>query len=481
MLSNLKESTESSRTFFYYALIFLTGASKAAALYAAYDVLAYYHTLSFLFFIKLSFVVEYIVHPLDFTRQAEGVHKSLLIHRIYEFFIYCGLSDHKTGAMLLILAACFESAFHNFSRGLAADIGGAKRLHALSTCVSVVPVSILIFLEWIYGTVFIHNTSSDVPSPGESSQLYYLSVMAAIGLAMVAEFYCQHFVANKIGPHKVAVMGYETIVLTALFISLCITKPAPLEVDLDIGHIRGAVFGHSARPSHYLSTGVIVGMLSMLYASSLLNQSTVNAHDRLLSRHFVGFSAAGLPLYTTQPSASSYTRDSVSGLSRHAFSILKQVVADRASFRIFVFLCLNLSFTFVELIYGVWTNSLGLISDGFHMLFDCAALVMGLYASVVGRWKPDRIFSYGCVLPITIIIFRDASSKILSVSLSVAFCMQLCRPNQISTRGSHLAPPDVPVLRQRNGVHCGLSVRHMISQTTISIILYRRQVHNVPP
>ena len=27
-------------------------------------------------------------------------------------------------------------------------------------------------------------------------------------------------------------------------------------------------------------------------------------------------------------------------------------------------------FTFVELTYGVWTNSLGLISDGFHMLFD---------------------------------------------------------------------------------------------------------------
>ena len=27
-------------------------------------------------------------------------------------------------------------------------------------------------------------------------------------------------------------------------------------------------------------------------------------------------------------------------------------------------------FTFVELAYGVWTNSLGLISDGFNMLFD---------------------------------------------------------------------------------------------------------------
>jgi zinc transporter 5/7 len=52
-------------------------------------------------------------------------------------------------------------------------------------------------------------------------------------------------------------------------------------------------------------------------------------------------------------------------------------------------------FTFVELLYGAWTNSLGLISDGFHMLFDCTALVVGLYAALMTRWKPTRVFSYG--------------------------------------------------------------------------------------
>ena len=54
-------------------------------------------------------------------------------------------------------------------------------------------------------------------------------------------------------------------------------------------------------------------------------------------------------------------------------------------------------FTFVELAYGMWTNSLGLISDGFHMLFDCLALVMGLIAAIMARWKATRIFSYGYV------------------------------------------------------------------------------------
>ncbi|KAK5617238.1 hypothetical protein CRENBAI_009692 [Crenichthys baileyi] len=53
------------------------------------------------------------------------------------------------------------------------------------------------------------------------------------------------------------------------------------------------------------------------------------------------------------------------------------------------------AFTFVELFYGVWTNSLGLISDGFHMLFDCSALVLGLFAALMTRWKATRIFSYG--------------------------------------------------------------------------------------
>jgi len=50
---------------------------------------------------------------------------------------------------------------------------------------------------------------------------------------------------------------------------------------------------------------------------------------------------------------------------------------------------------FVEAFYGYWTNSLGLISDAFHMLFDCAALAIGLWAAVIATWSPNQIFSYG--------------------------------------------------------------------------------------
>lgn len=60
-----------------------------------------------------------------------------------------------------------------------------------------------------------------------------------------------------------------------------------------------------------------------------------------------------------------------------------------------MFLLLNLSFAFVELFYGFVTNSLGLISDSFHMFFDCTALIAGLAASLITKWKSNERFSYG--------------------------------------------------------------------------------------
>jgi len=37
---------------------------------------------------------------------------------------------------------------------------------------------------------------------------------------------------------------------------------------------------------------------------------------------------------------------------------------------------------------------LGLISDSGHMLFDCAALAIGLYASYVSKIKADSVYTY---------------------------------------------------------------------------------------
>ncbi|XP_030062752.1 zinc transporter 7 [Microcaecilia unicolor] len=75
----------------------------------------------------------------------------------------------------------------------------------------------------------------------------------------------------------------------------------------------------------------------------------------------------------------------------------RAILKDSTSRNLFFFLCLNLSFAFVELVYGILSNSLGLISDSFHMFFDCTALLAGLVASVISKWGSNDAFSYGYV------------------------------------------------------------------------------------
>ncbi|XP_009079435.1 PREDICTED: zinc transporter 7-like, partial [Acanthisitta chloris] len=45
----------------------------------------------------------------------------------------------------------------------------------------------------------------------------------------------------------------------------------------------------------------------------------------------------------------------------------------------------------------LFSCSLGLISDSFHMFFDCTALLAGLAASVISKWRSNDAFSYGYV------------------------------------------------------------------------------------
>lgn len=76
---------------------------------------------------------------------------------------------------------------------------------------------------------------------------------------------------------------------------------------------------------------------------------------------------------------------------------IRLILSDPNSRNLLGFLLLNLSFAFVELFYGVWTNSLGLISDSFHMFFDCTGLLAGLVASVITKWRANEKYSYGYV------------------------------------------------------------------------------------
>ena len=59
------------------------------------------------------------------------------------------------------------------------------------------------------------------------------------------------------------------------------------------------------------------------------------------------------------------------------------------------FLLLNLLFMFVEVVYGLISNSLGLLTDGAHMLLDCTAVIIGLYSSYLSEFKANSNYNYG--------------------------------------------------------------------------------------
>ena len=54
--------------------------------------------------------------------------------------------------------------------------------------------------------------------------------------------------------------------------------------------------------------------------------------------------------------------------------------------KIFYFLMLNLSYMLVQMVYGIWTNSLGLISDGMYAGPLCTHLNSILTVLQLSTW-----------------------------------------------------------------------------------------------
>jgi zinc transporter 5/7 len=77
------------------------------------------------------------------------------------------------------------------------------------------------------------------------------------------------------------------------------------------------------------------------------------------------------------------------------YDFIKTCYENTDTRKIAIFFTINLSFMFVELVYGYLSNSLGLISDSFHMLFDCMALFIGLCASYIAKLPADKQYTYG--------------------------------------------------------------------------------------
>ncbi|RIB09423.1 cation efflux protein [Gigaspora rosea] len=88
----------------------------------------------------------------------------------------------------------------------------------------------------------------------------------------------------------------------------------------------------------------------------------------------------------------------------------------------------------VQIVYGIWTNSLGLISDAIHMFFDCLALAIGLFASIMSKWPENNKFTYGYKRIETLSGFANGIFLILiSIFITFEAIGRLIDPPEMST------------------------------------------------
>lgn len=115
-------------------------------------------------------------------------------------------------------------------------------------------------------------------------------------------------------------------------------------------------------------------------------------------------------------------------------SPLKFIIADAKTRKIFMFLLLSTAFMVVEFVYGFHSNSLGLVSDACHMLFDCAALAIGLYASYISKLQANSRFNYGYGRFEVISGYMNSVFLVLVASLIVLESLErILDPPEIST------------------------------------------------
>ena len=91
------------------------------------------------------------------------------------------------------------------------------------------------------------------------------------------------------------------------------------------------------------------------------------------------------------------------------------------------FLVLTLFFMLVELVYGMQANSIGLVSDSFHMLLDASSIMIGLYAAYMASWPRSAGYPFGygrfevlsgftngvLLLVIAVFIFLESAARVI--------------------------------------------------------------------
>ncbi|KAG9100893.1 putative zinc transporter msc2 [Ceratobasidium sp. 370] len=208
-----------------------------------------------------------------------------------------------------------------------------------------------------------HTTHALAPAFGGAGNAGGASLLGALVCAVPAHFIAVGMRAVHPTPTLPAASLLAVVILAAalfLHASLSVTESRPTALPLLIAFVMGLILFRS-------------------------------------SPAWADFGVAGLMAYGASHTRSLLTSngEKTQPASRLLRSYLKTILANPESRKIFYFLMLNLCYMLVQMLYGVWTNSLGLISDAIHMAFDCMAIGMGLFASVMATWSPNERFTYG--------------------------------------------------------------------------------------
>lgn len=299
----------------------------------------YYEKVRGAMLLAVAYLLLFWVEPATVSEPSigEGVIPTTPNPRAFHFgFIY--IPETKVGGACLFIAVVLSMFRDLISKKLYPDIGGVKRLYALSTPIAAAvcfPFAVFsYFTTTSVGTIFSWDVS--------------LGVVAMALFGVVMEFYIESMLSNQM-----SIASISSTSLVTSFITVCVYE---------------WLWGVSS-PSWM----TFLCFFLILWGTGMVFQKPVMKSD--------------LPLFTG-------TKQTMTASTFLKFA-MRQILDGKESRRIFFYLCLNLLFMFVECVYGWITNSLGLMSDSAHMLFDCTALAIGLFAAVISKWDANEIHSYG--------------------------------------------------------------------------------------
>ena len=340
-----------------------------------------------------------------------------------------------SGLLCILLSLLLEHGQSKASKALEKRTGGKHRLTTIITIIALC-ISLIFALLSIPGIesthpkpngggmasgnvdVDINNNISSNPASTEKqaattsslSSLFVYNVGFFSFIGYLIPYYIDTFVTRRLsggsssGIHTVG----SLIVLTAAVTAFVVDFVTNGTFYKNILYLIGVVIVCAASDS--LTKVILPGSKVSQYNSKKFGQGFINDginsnNGNLINSYVPGMGCIEIFFGNTRSIVgnsvnyfgSTFPQDdgSVEKSKSRNHGFFNHMTSNKESVRIFAFVCLNAMFMFVELLVGWYSNSLGLISDAGHMLFDNGALFIGLYAAYMSRWPADSSNSFG--------------------------------------------------------------------------------------